>query len=244
VIEDDGGQRASAAVQLQELLLDTEDVDTFLHQVALLAADGVVLGASCGITLRRADGPLTVASSDALAARVDEVQYSFGDGPCLTSMETGQVVLVGDVAEDDRWSPYRTRALEHGVRSSLAVPLAGRGRPTGALNLYSPHPSAFSADHVGQAERLARQAALAVALALRMSEKAELTANLRAALTSRAVIDQALGVIMGQNRCTPEEAFDVLRSASQNRNVKLRTMAAEIVQAVSGCSPLDDPRFV
>jgi AmiR/NasT family two-component response regulator len=67
--------------------------------------------------------------------------------------------------------------------------------------------------------------------------------NLQHALASRAVIDQALGIIMGQNRCTADEAFDILRATSQNRNVKLRDVAAAMVAAVSGHPPVSGARF-
>jgi AmiR/NasT family two-component response regulator len=67
--------------------------------------------------------------------------------------------------------------------------------------------------------------------------------HLQTALVSRAVIDQALGIIMGQNRCSADEAFDVLRRTSQNRNIKLRDIAADMVTAVSGRPPADNPRF-
>jgi AmiR/NasT family two-component response regulator len=78
---------------------------------------------------------------------------------------------------------------------------------------------------------------------VRLAEHSEMSAHLQAALASRAVIDQALGIIMGQNRCTADEAFEVLRTASQNRNVKLRDIAADMVTSVSGQPPTDNPRF-
>jgi AmiR/NasT family two-component response regulator len=76
-----------------------------------------------------------------------------------------------------------------------------------------------------------------------MAERSEMSAHLQAALASRAVIGQAVGIIMGQNRCTADEAFEVLRAISQNRNVKLRDIAADMITAVSGQPPADTPRF-
>jgi AmiR/NasT family two-component response regulator len=102
------------------------------------------------------------------------------------------------------------------------------------LNIYSGQPHAFDETARASAERFAAEASRVVALAVRLAEHAELADNLRIALASRATIDQALGVIMGQNRCTAEDAFNVLRTASQNRNVKLREIAARIIEAVSG----------
>jgi len=82
-----------------------------------------------------------------------------------------------------------------------------------------------------------------LALAVRIAERTEMSKHLQTALASRAVIDQALGIIMGQNRCSADEAFEVLRTASQNRNVKLRDIAAEMITAVSGQPPAAEPRF-
>jgi AmiR/NasT family two-component response regulator len=88
-----------------------------------------------------------------------------------------------------------------------------------------------------RAERLAENASGALSLALRLASYAALTDQLRSSLASRTVIDQAIGVILAQERCTQGRAFDLLRSASQNRNVKLRDIAAAIVTSVSGEPP-------
>jgi AmiR/NasT family two-component response regulator len=82
----------------------------------------------------------------------------------------------------------------------------------------------------------------ALALAVRIAERTEMS-HLQIALGARAVIDQALGIIMGQNRCTADNAFELLRTISQNRNVKLRDIAAEMITAVSGQPPAQQPRF-
>jgi GAF domain-containing protein len=228
---------ASAAAELQELLLSTTDIEAFLQNLAGLAARSMGADLSCGLTLRRDGRPITVANSDDRAARVDELQYDQDDGPCLRSMRTAQTILIEDLAADDRWGDYRMHALAHGVRSSLSIPLHVDGQPLGALNLYATKPDAFEASARAQAERFAAEASRALALAVRLAHHTEMTAHLQSALSSRAVIDQAIGVIMGQNRCDADQAFALLRSASQHRNVKLRIIAAEIVAAVSGKQP-------
>jgi GAF domain-containing protein len=186
---------------------------------------------------------MTVASSDRRASLVDEIQYGHDEGPCLRALATGQVVLVDDLADDDRWGGYRMPALGHGVRSSLSLPLRADDALIGALNLYATGPRAFGPAEQLLGRRFAEEASRALELAVRLAERSELSAHLQAALASRAVIDQALGIIIGQNRCTVDEAFELLRSISQNRNVKLRDIAAEMVTAVSGQPPTDTPRF-
>ena len=166
---------------------------------------------------------------------VTRIQYGQGTGPCLDAMRTGEIVLVEDLAAAERWGEYRVSVLAHGVRSSLSMPLTD-GTP-GALNLYTTRLLAFGETEREYAQRFAAEASRALALATWMARQSELTTQLEAALTSRATIDQAIGIIMGQNRCDADRAFDLLRAASQNRNVKLRTVAAEIVAAVSGKPP-------
>jgi GAF domain-containing protein len=234
---------SSAVAELQQLLLATEDVTGFLDQLATLTVKVLPGEVSCGITLRRDHGATTVASSDSRASQVDEIQYGHDEGPCLRSLATGQVVVVDDLADDDRWGGYRMPALGHGIRSSLSLPLHADGLTIGALNIYATTPRAFGPAEQLVAGRFADEASRALALAVRLAERSEMSAHLQAALASRAVIDQAVGIIIGQNRCTADEAFEVLRSISQNRNVKLRDIAADMVTAVSGQPPSDELRF-
>jgi GAF domain-containing protein len=163
--------------------------------------------------------------------------------PCLTSLRTGETIEIDDLVEDDRWGDYRTSALAHGVRSSLSLPLRADGRVMGALNFYSSIAGLFGAAERALASGFARETSRALALGIRMAERSEMSEHLQAALASRAVIDQALGIIMGQNRCSAGVAFELLRSISQNRNVKLRDVAVEMVTAVGGEPPDDKPRF-
>ena len=149
--------------------------------------------------------------------------YSHDEGPCLHSLATGQVVVVDDLASDDRWGGYQMPALGHGVRSSLSLPLHTDAEVIGALNIYATQPRTFGPPEQLVAGRFADEASRALTLAVRIVERTEMSEHLRNALTSRAVIDQALGIIMGQNRCTADEAFEVLRTTSQNRNINSAT---------------------
>jgi GAF domain-containing protein len=227
--------------ELQAVLLGTESIDGFLRELAVLAARTLGEGLSCGITLQPDGRPLTVASSDANAAQVDELQYDLGHGPCLSSLRTGEPVRIDDLATDPRWRDYAVRALAHGVRSSLSMPLFAADRPVGALNLYSAKTGFFAEAETRLAERFAREATVAVGIAARLAAQAVLTEQLRSSLASRAVIDQALGVIMGQQRCTAEQAFAILRTASQNRNVKVRDIAGQIITTITGQPPAEPP---
>lgn len=231
----------ASTAELQTLLLSSQDIEGFLQELAVLAARRVTGGLSCGITLQPGGRPVTVASSDTLADQLDEVQYGIDDGPCLHAMRTGQQVRIEDTAGEPRWAGFSVRAAAHGIRSTLSLPLSAGGQHIGALNLYAAGPAAFGPAETRQAESFAANAAGALALAVRQAASTALTGQLRAALASRAVIDQARGVIMAQERCTQAEAFAILRSASQNRNVKLRDIATQILASVTGQPPQPAP---
>ncbi|MGH4015990.1 MAG: GAF and ANTAR domain-containing protein [Pseudonocardiaceae bacterium] len=229
--------RASAASELQTLLLDTEDITDFLDELARYAADTVAPNLSCGITLERDGNPLTAASSGALALSLDEVQYGHHSGPCLTAMNTGETVIITNLATDDRWGAYRLDGLAHGIVSALSNSLNAGPGVRGALNLYSGQPEVFDADSQQRAESLAAEASRALRLAVRLTDQVQLTRHLEVAMASRSVIDQAIGIIMGQNRCTATAAFEILRRASNHRNIKLRDVASEIVTRIGGEPP-------
>jgi GAF domain-containing protein len=239
----DPATSAAATAELQQLLLATDNIDEFLQQLAHLATAALPGELSCGVTMRRDHRPITVASSDLRASQVDEIQYHYDNGPCLASLDTGEVVLIDDLATDDRWNDYQMPALAHGIRASLSLPLHAEQKVIGALNLYATRAGAFGPREQATAARFADEASRALTLAVRLAERSEMSENLQHALASRAVIDQALGIIMGQNRCTADEAFDILRTTSQNRNVKLRDIAAAMVAAVSGHTPVSGARF-
>ena len=232
---------AASITELQNLLLSTAGMENFLQELAVLASRTVDSGLICAITMQLPKGgPVTVASSDARAAQVDEVQYELDDGPCLRSMRTGEQVSVPDIIGPDRFSGFSARAAANGIRSCLSTPLRADGIQ-GAMNLYAFVPDAFEEGGARRAELFAASVSAALALAARQASAAELTDQMREALASRAAIDQALGVIMAQERCTSAQAFEVLRSASQNRNVKLRDVARQIVISVSGEPPQPGP---
>lgn len=237
----ESGDLAAAMSELANLMTTTSTLHELLGELARLATGVVSPRASCGITIQQDAMPLTVVSSDARAAHADEVQYGQGEGPCLETARTGTPTVVKDLAREDRWPSYRPRALAFGVRSSLSLPLTVNGDARGALNLYSATESAFGQEQRQAAEIFAIQASMVLTVAVRQAQQTKLTDQLREALATRAVIDQALGIVMAQQRCDRDSAFAILRQASQNQNRKLRAIAADIVEAVSGRPPDSTP---
>src|SRR5579872_239496 len=238
-----GGDPTGELKALHDVLVNTENVEQFLHEMAVLAARLVGGDLSCGMTMRSSGRPVTVACSDPVAATVDGVQYELDDGPCLHAMRDGHVVHIEDTADKARWPEFERRAAAHGIRSCLALPLRSEGRRIGALNLYARDASAFGAAEARRAADFAENASGALTLAIRLASHAALIEQLRSSLASRTVIDQALGIIMAREQCTQARAFAILRSASQNSNVKLRDIASAIVTRVSGEPPQPSPAF-
>jgi GAF domain-containing protein len=229
-------EREDIAGQLQDLVLDSVDVSEFLNELAVFSGDyfsGPVNKVRCAFTLLRQKKPATVASSDAYARELDEIQLQFAEGPCLSAMYEDSTIHVPDVRTEMRWPEYMDAVAKCGVGSILAVPLELEGESRAALNLFSLSPHGFSGDDIEGAEEYAGQAARAMRLALRIARLTDARNNLTAAMQSRTVIDIATGVVMAQNRCSQEAALQILKSASSTRNIKLRDIALSIAASVS-----------
>ncbi|WP_159801237.1 GAF and ANTAR domain-containing protein [Arthrobacter zhaoguopingii] len=225
----------SVARQLQQLILESGNVELFLEAFASHTATILEPGVQtqCGITLKRNDRATTVASSSVAATELDEVQYGYGDGPCLTAIRTGETAVVQDTRTDPRWPEYLTAIEGRGYFSVLGVPLMTGGDGGAAVNLYAEAPGVFTADIVSQVEEYAAEAASTLELALQLAAHKDAAANLQAAMESRTNIDIAVGIIIAQNRCTQQEAIQILRRASSHQNVKLRVLAEQLVQSVA-----------
>lgn len=179
------------------------------------------------ISAARRDGAVeTVAGTDQLVWQLDEVQYSLGEGPCLESLRSGPVVVVENVDHERRWPRYVPHAVEAGVRSQLGVRLSHETEVLGGLNLYSTEKSSVD-------ERTRRIAELFAAHAVIALVRARNEEQLNQALGSRKIIGQATGIVMERYQISEERAFQFLVRASQTSNLKLRTIAEEIVAGVN-----------
>jgi GAF domain-containing protein len=225
---------------VHKLHFQTDGLDAFLEQLAILAANTVVGDTTCGITVIRDVHPTTVATSDERAGTFDEFQYADGDGPCLQAARTGEVVVVDDLATDERWPRYRDRSVAQGLCSSLSIPLTLEEGTVGALNLYVLESHPFGEEEQATLGQFCDETSRAISLALRHDALTQQQDHLHMAMASRRVIDQALGIIMAQNRCSAEEAFAILRRASNNRNVKINALATDMIRTMSGAEPDHD----
>ncbi|NJC21593.1 GAF domain-containing protein [Arthrobacter pigmenti] len=227
--------------ELQDLVLESAGIREFLDGMVQLAARE--LSAATGktiyaaVTLLRPKHEATVASSSDEAKAMDEIQYAFDDGPCLRAAREQYTVVVEDFRTEDRFGDYTDAIVGHGLRSALGVPVILEGAANAGLDLYCREARVFNGGHIEAAEKFAHKASRSMQLALRVTTLVEHTDNLTAAMENRTTIDLAVGIIMGQNRCSQGEAASILKAASNARNVKLHTVAAAVVASVNDVGP-------
>jgi GAF domain-containing protein len=174
--------------------------------------------------------PVTVAATGRLAEEVDTSQYATDTGPCLEAIRSGITVLVEDQSTETRWPEYSRRALGAGIGSSLSVPLPVDGRPVGAFNIYATAAHAFDAPSQLTAEALGAYTGIVLDNAGLYFTAAAQAAQMAEAMATRAVIEQAKGMLMATRRCTADEAFEVLVRLSQKSGRKLRDIAKGLVE--------------
>jgi GAF domain-containing protein len=219
--------------QLSRVVLVDRTLEQVLTDVTRIAAQGIPGAEATSITLLRDEKAFTVAHHGEMALAADELQYAHGYGPCMDAGRGGVLLRVDDMRTEERWPDYVAHVVRSTpVRSSLSVPLPYQGTSIGALNNYSTQPAAFaSPDSLRAGLEVAEVVAVAVANADAHHQLSEQTRNMRVAMESRAVIEQAKGVLMAQRHVDAEQAFEILREASQRYNRKLRDIAVGIVES-------------
>ncbi len=216
--------------ELSRLLVNEEALEDTLQRVADLACRYVGGADVAGVTLLRDGKPATTVYTDPTSPQIDSAQYETGIGPCLEAFRQQRVFRIDSTEDDEQFPAFSQKAAEHGMQSTISLLLAVRGNGIGALNLYSRELAAFSADAEKVGMLFAEQASVALANAQLYDSAYRMTQQLQEALTSRAVIDQAKGILMAQNGGSADEAFNVLRTRSQQENRKLRDLAQELVE--------------
>jgi GAF domain-containing protein len=225
--------------ELSRVAIVDRTLSDVLTDVTAIAARGIPGAEASSITLLRGDKAFTVAHFGEMALAADELQYEHGYGPCMDAGRGGVLLRVDDMRTEQRWPDYVTHVLTSTpVRSSLSIPLPYQGSSIGALNNYSTKPAAFASPESLQAGTdVAEVIAVAVANADGHAQLFEQARHMRLAMESRAVIEQAKGVLMAQRHVDAEQAFEILRDASQRYNRKLRDIAFGIVESAQADPP-------
>lgn len=211
---------AAAAREMQD-----DDSPKEAMQRAVKIATQIIPGCdAAGIcVVYRGDRIDTHATSDDSLRQIDALQHELDEGPCLDALRQDHTVISNDLAADDRWPSWGPQVVERvGLLSSVSYRLYSTDKDLGALNLYGRTASSFSSEDI--ADGLALAAHVGVALAA-----AQEVEHLERALSGRTVIGQATGILMERFDLAPDRAFSVLSRMSQQRNVKLRELAEQIV---------------
>jgi GAF domain-containing protein len=228
--DDDAVAVQTAFEELGRLSFAEHSLESVLHRVTALADEVLPGDPVTSITIVDGGRPVTVAASDELAQTLDEEQYRLGAGPCLAAAKTGRRSEIVDTRTPTRWAEFAARAAERGCGSVLSYPLPVQERVTGALNVYSRRFTVPDRRTVDRVSRLAAYAVVPVSNMYLYESAVERAGHLQTALDSRAVIDQAKGILMERFKLTADLAFQVLTRVSMESNVKVRDVAERFVR--------------
>lgn len=226
--------------ELGRIDLATMDLQDVLSRVSELAKLTIPGADEVSVTLVEDGRATTAAFTGQLALELDEQQYKTGYGPCLDAASAGETIVIDDMAHEDRWPDFTPRALEQGAGSSMSVGLPIQQAITGAINVYSQGTRAFDDESAEVAKTFASYAAIGLANAHLYQSTAALAAQMEQAMASRAVIEQAKGIVAAEHRCSTEDAFTLISRRSQSSHRKLRDVAADIVTEATTPQPAQE----
>ena len=221
---------ASSLSELSRLSAGQIGLVELLTRVANMAVQAIPGADGAGLTLLEPDRADIIVKSTDFVREIDDIQYSIGQGPCISAAQTGTTMRSGSLGGDLRWPRFGPRAGRLGVHSVLSLPLVTPGGVVGAMNVYAHAKDAFDARSEELGELFAVPAAISVLNAQILAQSQRLATQLQSALTSRPVIDQAIGILRSRSGDTAAEAFARLQQMSQHEHLKLAVVAAQIVE--------------
>jgi GAF domain-containing protein len=224
---------AERMADIAELLVSDDSTDAPFRQLAELSLDLIPGSAAAGV-VAAGDAAWTHAASSPAVAELHKLQLSTGDGPVAEALRFSEARRIDDVGAEERWPGTRQAMAQEGLSSCLVLPLRTDREPGGALAIYGQDRDAFTDASHNLALLFAAQGGVAARNAAAYADCRRLVENLQIALTSRAVIEQAKGIIVAEYGVTPEVAFKRLSALSQNSNRKLREVAADLVEGRIG----------
>jgi GAF domain-containing protein len=222
-------QPQDAFAELAKITLADHSLADVMEKVAALAKRTIPGASEVSVTLLDRGNASTVAFTGQLAIDLDERQYAKGHGPCLDCIEGGEPIRIDSMSTEQRWADWTSEASTHGAGSSMSIPVPVQREVSAALNVYGVEEQAFDDDAAELALTFAAYAGVALANMHLYEAQGQVAEQLQAAMQSRAVIEQAKGILMGERRCNADEAFNILVRLSQETNRKLREVAEALV---------------
>lgn len=220
------------------LVLDDEMLRQLLQKLALLALHAIEAAGSVSITIVEAGHYRTTNCTGPEALAIDEAQYADDTGPCLEAIRSNRQLKVG--VDDMGHVAHRfcQEARRANVGLVLSTPLVGSGgEAIGAMNVYVRQGGDVDDKQARSVLLIAENAAVLIGYAFALMSSAQLNDQLRQAVATRELIGAAKGILMQSQKCTRDEAFDILRRASQRENRKLRDVAEDLVTRVEARAP-------
>ncbi|MDQ2812927.1 MAG: GAF and ANTAR domain-containing protein [Actinomycetota bacterium] len=212
-------------------LLEADEVpDEALRRLTGMGVELVPGGTAAAMTIAMTQGALTFAASDQRLDELHHLQFDGGDGPVVETLRHNEPRRVDDTAAEHRWPAFCRAAAGAGFGSCLALPLRTDRQPAGAVALYGQEPNVFRGAAHDIALLFAAQGGTAVRNASLYRACRRMVDNLHAGLESRAVIEQAKGILHAELGVSPAEAFHLLSRFSQNTNQRVRRVSAELLQ--------------
>jgi GAF domain-containing protein len=226
-------QPQDAFAELAQITLADHTLAHVMDKVARLAKRTIPGASEVSVTLLDRGTASTVAFTGQLAMDLDERQYEKGYGPCLACIDGGEPVRIDSMSTEQRWADWSREASRYGAGSSLSIPVPVQRDVSAALNIYAVEEQAFDDDAAELALTFAAYAGVALANMHLYQAQGQVAEQLQAAMQSRAIIEQAKGILMGERRCHADEAFNILVRLSQDTNRKLREVAQALVEQVA-----------
>jgi hypothetical protein len=239
----DQALRDAVRAELRSVLSSTGGVEEYLQTAVDGVGELIQLDVSCTLSTILYGAPYTVVTNDRNAWEADQVEFDATDGPCVEALLEGTRFSAIDLRTERRWPAWAAVAGLLGFGSAAAVGAEIEPEQRLVLNCYGVGEALLNDAAVDRAQQFIDELAFTMPIALRLARQTTEMSQLQEALASRSTIDQALGVLMAQNHCTRGEAFGILRRASQNRNIKLRDVAAAIIHRFTGHPAEPPPPF-
>jgi transcriptional regulator with GAF, ATPase, and Fis domain len=213
---------------LAELLLTEESSEALLRQLADLSLELIPGSAAAGVVVA-GDQTWSYAASGVNIAELHQLDLQSGDGPVAEALRYGEARRIDDATAEERWLKVCAAMTSEGLSSCLVLPLRTDRQPGGALAVYGRQPGCYAGTGHDIALLFAAQGGVAVRNATLYRNCRQLVENLQVALESRAVIEQAKGILVAEFGYAPDLAFRRLSLLSQNSNRKVREIAADLV---------------
>jgi transcriptional regulator with GAF, ATPase, and Fis domain len=223
----------AALDRLADTFAEAEELLVVLQRVCQQVMHAVPDTEIASITLLRDGAPYTATATGDRAHRVDQAQYDAGRGPCLEAARTGELQRVKVTEAAQQWPEFAAAADECAVVAYLSAPLFVDRQYHGSLNLYDTGGNSFGALDAALLDLYTAAAESALRSTRRHQAARETMGQLRTALTSRAVIDQAKGILMALHCIQSDDAFKLLVKASQEQNMKLHEIAQSFVNTAT-----------